>query len=532
MPDDLDLGFDTLINRYATHRLFDASALTRMRPDLARIIASPEVTFAAYLADGSVVLCCPDGVPPTLADVVDVLDHSPQGLYASCPDAMSPALIDKLDAIAQKLDLLQRDRDTGAQIADRLEEVKSALLDGLAKASPRDAAAGPDLQHPTLPDAVANDKPMLPADTLAAIQQMLEASEARVLSVVRHASRTQNLAPQMDVIELGIRQVMATTADQPVIRDALMRLENRVEAIVQRPMPASDLLIQRRGIAQFLESMGSILRRLDTAIDRINSPGELAENPQLSQTLTHLMMIVQQLTAPRDITPDLSPLTDMLADLRHEVGRNAQMAQPTAGALHHLAEQIDVLAQRPNPVLDLTQQTQNLAQFTEAMARGLQRLGAAAEVFEAQHNTAAIIAETKALRTDLEVPMATLDAQSEAIADLIKMVADLSERPAPVPDLTVQRQGFAQFGTAISHALQRLDKSTEQHQALARDLQAVAAQAVLGLMLGQKIATDAQATAKAASMDQADGTASLRTTLAEAMAIELMRRECQPVHVG
>ena len=319
--DDLDLGFDQLISRYATHRLHDAAALARLRPDLARLIAPPEVTFAAYLADGTIVLCCPDGIPESLADAVDLLDPSdpvPPAAAAQPTQTFVPPvdLAERLDILSQKLDVLQRDQTVGGQIADRLDEVKTALVEGLAKATTRAPAA----------DAVTEgaDPQMLAAELLGSIEQMLQQSEQRVLTFMRHANRTPALAPQIDGIEQRLRQIVAATADQPRIRDSLVRLHEQIDGLIARPMPTVDLSIQRQGIAHFLESMGTVIRRLDASIDRLDRPSSPQADPQLTDIANHLTVMVQQLDDLGTAKIDLSPMTRALCDLRAEISRSAQ----------------------------------------------------------------------------------------------------------------------------------------------------------------------------------------------------------------
>jgi uncharacterized protein YoxC len=517
-PDDIDLGFDALISRYATHRLLDAKALSRLRPDLARLISPPEVTFAAYLADGTIVLCCPEGVPESLEQVVDVLDPShPLPATVAVPPVPAEAavqsdLVDRLDDLSRKLDLLQRDQFKGGQIADRLDEVKTALLDGLAQAAARDPSPEVMAEKP--------DPQTLAADMVDSIHQIVQQSEQRMLTFLRHANRTPALAPQIDGIEQGLRQVMAATADQSAMHDTLRRLQDQIDGLITRPIPSVDLSIQRQGVAQFLEAMGTVIRRLDGAIDRLDSP---MANPHLTEISNHLTFIVAQLDDMGTATIDLSPVSQALHDLRYDIGRSVQDFQPTTDAVQHLAQRIDALALRPDPVLDLTQQRQSFAQFGEAMGQVLRRLDCVAEVFSAQPDTARLLAETQSLRTDIQTPFAQVEAHGGAIADIAAKLADLMNRPAPSLDLTAQRTSFAQFTTVISQTLRRLEAHGEKQDTRSRDLQAIAAQAILGLMHSQQVGPDA------APADAAQSALALRTALAEAMAKEFMTRGWQPV---
>lgn len=496
LPDDLDLGFDALINRYATHRLRDAEALARLRPDLARIIAPPEVVFAAYLADGSIVLCCPDGVPPELETAVDALDHLP--LDRAPPPPPAPDLTGRLDDLSLKLDQIQRDRQIGVQIAERLEDVKSTLLERLAIVDPPLEVAPPLGASPAL---------------LEEMQRLLSESEGRMLALVRHANRAQNLSPQFEQIDQGMRQLLTLVADQPLLMNMLTQLEERVAALATRPAAPGDLIQQRQGFAQFLESMGTVLRRLDGAVDHLTNP---TPDPRIADIGAQLETLSTQIKAARREAIDPAHLSGMLTTLRERMDEICESAAPTPAALHKLADQVQSLARRPDPVLDLTAQRQSFAQFSEAMARMLHRLEAAAAAFEHQRDDMEIINETRELRRDLLVPLTRIDAWANTVPDLHSYLDRIADRPTPVLDMTAQRQSLAQFAIAFGAALRRMEQGTEELHGMARAVQEMAAQTMLGVVTSQTVATP-----------DADPEA-LRLSLAEGMASAFRRAGWQP----
>ncbi len=543
MPDDLDIGFDALISRYATHRLRNAEAIIQARPDLAEVIAPPEVTFAAYLADGSIVLCCPDGLPKTLLAVAEALDRKAPIVKFASQAATPPDLSAKLDELGRKLDTLQQDHGAGEQIVDRLIAIKSALLEGLAQVGKNNEPPAAPIPHGLDLAGLASrlegaiNHLALRADAplevdLTDIQQTLEETEVRILSFVRHTSQTSELAPQLEQIEQGIRQIMTAAAEQPSIASTLQRLEDRIESIADRTVPKADIAAQEQKAAHFLESIGPVMQRLDAAVDRMSTASTPAADQRLAAIEDQLIAISNRMEADRASRPDNEKLTSVLTDLRQEVGHAAALAPIGAASLQQISAQIEAMALRPDPVLDMTQQRQSFARFAEALGQAVRRLEATAQVIEVQSNTTAILAETKALREDLQIPLAKLDPVSDAIATLASQIAGLSHRPDPVLDLTEQQQSFAQFAIAISNAVRKIEDGAAKQQSIAHGLQDIAAQAILGLMASQKIAAEPLTSAvNGQHASPLDLMQTLRYKIAEDLAIEFQRHGWRPFNV-
>lgn len=514
---DLDLGFDALINRYGTHRLLDPAALARLRPDLSGLIAPLEVTFAAYLADGTIVLCCPDGIPEDFAELVEPLGPPPQ-LPAPAPVAptqgeITPALADRLDALSNKLDSIQRDQALGAQIATRLEDVRSTLLEGLARSAPRENPSPAALQM--------WDTDQLVGDMAGRVGQMLERTEARMMSLLRDAARPS--VPQLEMIEQGVTQLVASNVDHPALKTQLDRIEGNVNGLIQRPTPLAELAVQRKGIAHFLESMNTVMRRLDGAIDRLDAPENPAADPLLAEVKEALAGLDLKLDGLGDARPDLSRLYQMLDILRDDIRQAALALQPQADALQNLSGCVDTLVSRPDPTRDLTLNRQSIGALSEMIEQGLQRLEAAGAVLAQRPDadTDALTVETRALHQDLRSVLDNLALNGDEISSLRKHISTLVNTVAPKPDLTEQRKDFARFGTALGQALRRLEERSQKQDAIVQDLQTVAAEAIVGLMLTQSITAD--------QTEVTDPIMAARWQLAEAMATDFKRRDWSPV---
>ena len=542
-PDDFDIGFDALISRYATHRLRNAGAVIQAHPDLAEVIAPPEVTFAAYLADGSIVLCCPDGLPKTLLAVAEALDRKAPIVKSASQASLTPDLSAKLDELGRKLDTLQRSHGAGEQIVDRLMAIKSALLEGLAQAGKNnEPPAAPILDGLDLAGlasrlAGALNYWALRADALLEVDltdilQTLEETEFRILSFVHHTQQTSELAPQLEQIEQGIRQRMTVAAEQLAIGSTLQRLEDRIESIADRTVPKADIAAQEQKAAHFLESIGTVMQHLDAAVDRVSTASTPAADQRLAAIEDQLIAISNRMEADRASRPENEKLTSILTDLRQEVGHAAALAPNGAASLQQIFAQLEALALRPDPVLAMTQQRQSFAGFAEALGQAVRQLEATAQVIEVQSNTTAILAETKALREDLQIPLAKLDPVSDAIATLALQMAGLSHRPDPVLDLTEQQKSFAKFATAISNAVRKIEDGAAKQKEIAEGLQDFAAQALLGLMTSQKIAAEPLTSAMNGQHDTPlDLMQTLRYKIAEDLAIDLQRHGWRPFNV-
>jgi hypothetical protein len=132
-----------------------------------------------------------------------------------------------------------------------------------------------------------------------------------------------------------------------------------------------------------------------------------------------------------------------------------------AEALSGLTAQIVKLAQRPDPVLDLTAQRQSFAAFGTALSKAIERLETVSEALakpvEPTTATTQLVGVTGHLDRILSQG-AMLDATVQTLAEEIMT---LGQRPAPVLDLTAQRQSFAAFAQALSQVVTRLERVSD-----------------------------------------------------------------------
>lgn len=119
---------------------------------------------------------------------------------------------------------------------------------------------------------------------------------------------------------------------------------------------------------------------------------------------------------------------------------------------------IEELCARPFAQPDLTPMRQMNSRFLQAMSQVMTRLEAAVEVLQqpASDGLADLSEQVAALASKVETlrPMGDL---TDALGLLADQIAAQEMRPAPVLDLTEQRQSFASFATVLSAALRRIE---------------------------------------------------------------------------
>ncbi|MEM9707913.1 MAG: hypothetical protein AAF871_03920 [Pseudomonadota bacterium] len=231
-----------------------------------------------------------------------------------------------------------------------------------------------------------------------------------------------------------------------------------------------------------------IVRRLEAS----NEASHMLATQALSDTL---LSVLAEHTAP-DPSLDLARVNELLCRLDStevEKGPTAINGEPGSTHLDTICKQaveaalrpvledfsasISALMDRPDPVLDLTEQRQFFSRFGTAIGHVVKRLDRIADRYEASQlepptNTTEL-KETVDRILDLQTKQTeSIKAQSEPysnggspelyerLENLSSMVSEIAARPDPVLDLTVQRRSFAQFNTAAGVVLRRIEEAT------------------------------------------------------------------------
>ncbi|MEI6098801.1 MAG: hypothetical protein WCS20_10960, partial [Alphaproteobacteria bacterium] len=271
------------------------------------------------------------------------------------------------------------------------------------------AAAGPDLlplatQYDTLMTTLG--QPAQSAEMAAALSQLgvaltsLAARPEPVLDVsdlslrIDGLSQTMASAPQIDARFDRLWTVLGQPAQHTPMTEALTSLAAQTLHLIERPQPSLDLSDHTQSLRALEAPLNAMAQRLDA----------------FAQAL--------------DDGPDLSALYSGFDRLLAALGKPAQEAM-----LSRTATQVSQLAQRLDSLSDSLDEATDLSNLSSQLAAGLAQLGQPAQ--------------EQALRA--------------ALADLTEQLAMMAERPAPVIDMTTQRQSFAQFGTTLALAVQRLE---------------------------------------------------------------------------
>lgn len=449
-----------------------AERITRPLADIAERLGHVEQQIEAVRADANQAPTGPTQVvlPPDLEHLIDVLPHLNAGL-TRVEEGLSAAVHhgnERLDGVLTRLD-----------------EMSAAVI------------------HPPQSDARIGQI----AETLDGVGLQLDALKQEM---------TQHAAPPA-------ASAHDSTAERTAILSALAQVQDSIENVAARPDPVLDLTAQRQSFAQFSTVMKMVVQRLEGTADHIKEALDATRDPDRQAIPEALYDDLREIVS--------STLSTSLAksDDSPRIGEELDSIKTQMMLLPTVAQQIEdanttlqAIANKPKPVLDLTEQRRSFASFTTALATVVQRLEEVAErhatpaevestensILEkierlpeqcATHisstfDTEAIAAQlTERLQdngrteklhaeilalpdrivsaappTDLSTIESSLSALSQQQCDLLPTLdrlqtqVEVMQTTAPVTlDLTEQRTSFAMFGTALATVVGRLELMIE-----------------------------------------------------------------------
>lgn len=438
----------------------------------------PEVRFVAAFREGVIALGCPDGLPDQLQDLA-----APISAPAEVPNSdPTPDFQPTLDAILQRLTMLEGPAGLGA-INERLTSldtmnVETARLVGdLAHAAAEKTTEDPKevlkefLEEPL--SALQSNQDTLAsqiATSLIEVSERMKGVEEQIDAARRESSAADHVSvdpvPEPPTYSAELEALSRTL---PQVSTGLNRIEEALSGAIHQGNERLDEVLNK--VAQLSEADGAPQEN-DIRIDSIEA---------------HLEEIRRHLEA---IEP-AAPQADNTATLR-DTPESAAERTAILAALAQMQDNIDGLAARPDPVLDLTTQRQSFAQFGTVMKMVVQRLEGTADQIKDSLKEAA-----PAYATDQESQLsAQIDALPDAIVDALRKspeaasvlgqligikeqlnilpitqehvegldstLQSLANRPKPVLDLSEQRRSFAGFTTALATVVQRLEKSADR----------------------------------------------------------------------
>ena len=247
----------------------------------------------------------------------------------------------------------------------------------------------------------------------------IEALKATQDSVLEHVSRDA-VAP-VDLTPV-VAQLEHLTTQAASVPDAVDALRTEIAGFVQRPAAPLDLTAQRESFARFGTAMGAVVSRLEDAIAHLDARAERAD-----ADTSDLQAVVQALPVALHQALDDAQNNDVLQEAIAGVrGDLAQVAE-TVAAVEELRSLIDMLARRPDPTPDMSEQRRGFARFGTAMATVVQRLEHVSSQLD--ENAAVeldfdpITASLDGIRRDLD---AMADAQTQQASALQTQLAELS----------------------------------------------------------------------------------------------------------
>lgn len=440
----------------------------------------PEVRFVAAFREGVIALGCPDGLPDQLQDLAAPISAPAE---VPNPDSM-PDVQATLDAILQRLTTLEGPAGLGA-INERLTSldtmnVETARLVGdLAHAAAETPTADPNealkelLEEPL--STLKSNQDILAgqiATPLAEISERLKGVEDQIDAARREASAVD------PVIVDPVPEVPAHSAELETLTGTLPQIStglNRVEEALSG------------AIHQGNERLDEVLNRVIQLSKADRAPQE--NDIRIGLIETHLEEIRQHLAAAESIAPQ----TDIAA-VPHDTQDSAAERTAILAALAQMQENIDSLAARADPVLDLTAQRQSFAQFGTVMKMIVQRLEGTADQIkdsllrvpsaDTTDQQSQLSAQIEALPddivdalrkspeaasvlkqiVDIKEQLSILPVTQEHVEGLDNTLQTLANRPKPVLDLSEQRRSFAAFTSAIATVVQRLEKSADRFE--------------------------------------------------------------------
>lgn len=246
----------------------------------------------------------------------------------------------------------------------------------------------------------------------------------------------------------------------PPPEDRLARLERELEGLTAE-------LQERERLTDRLEAVEfGLAERLQTVIaeEVLNLFAEGQEGPSVVEKIETL------LTSVREAPDVLAQLTDRLPDPAR------------------LEARLEEIANRAPAPPDLTPLRQMNTRFLQAMQQVMGRLDHAIGAMQPDQNLADRLAGVEQVLQGMQPVAPDFDALFDRLAatlapmhsmmgQMSDRLAALENRPAPVLDLTEQRKSFANYSTALSTSLRRieaLDAKLDGVEALRQDLTALA----------------------------------------------------------
>jgi hypothetical protein len=492
----------------------------------------PEVKFVAAFAEGLIALGCENGLPKDLQDIATPAIATAPAARQGTEDAIDKTLA-RMEKTAHKLeymfDAIRPDEAQGqGAIAQAMIERMTSVEQILTQVAAKDDTARLNAlknQMNALLAPKTDNAPDPTADAVARLTQEVEKLAARpvpdldltaqkqgfdqfasvlAMSIQRMEGAASDIqaalpslgpAPQLeqmtqqladltqlfhdaktgpaDLTELtnGLSAVQAGLRDVP---EALSALRKDMTALAQHPKPVLDLTEQRRSFVDFATMLTGVVQRLENIVedmDRAKDAKASDRHEELTTFLQGMAENIQITTAP----------VAKLAQIERYLENAADFDASIPSVFAAFEAKLDRIADRPEPVLDLTEQRSEFAQFGTELTQLCQTMQNAMDghnLTPLKDRLHEVLARVNALpgaddlratwETDiakvvqrLDDTLSRLDPQTALLNALDQGVAKLVNRPDPTTDMAEQRHSLERFATLTQDTVDRLEATAK-----------------------------------------------------------------------
>lgn len=472
-PKHADL--DTLIHSGVVTHLIPVEDTVDPLYAVGQMRTLPEVTFAAAFKDGLIALGCDQELPEALRKIarpaLPVGLHVPPG-----PDARAEMdenalrmekLIDQFETLIFA-GLPDPDREPDTQILlDRFTSLETAIK---ARTAPQKA---PDLKS---------------------LKEQITGLHRRLDQLDQAAQQAQDL-PSLAESIAQIDQTLGQLATDIPDKDSQISLQQDLKALLARPMPDLDLASQQQSFEQFQTVLSMSIQRIEKLAGDIKGAapkGKVDDHFSLLNSRLDDLVRDQRMTAKTGtqrvetaldgLAALTQPVSSTLADLNSKLERVVSRPDPKFPEFETILDQIEQLLGRADIAPELANHHQAFTAFADTMqetiteittqtqaltARTPDQIQQGADLMSAVNSLPELFETMLRQHVDLkELETALADANSgiRQLPDQIdkshlgEWLAQLAQRPDPLPDLNIQRQNIARFGTTLALIVDRLDR--------------------------------------------------------------------------
>lgn len=459
-----------------THQIKNPDALDPMFA-ISQLKDLPEVSFVAAFEDGLVLLGCPNGPPPSIAEMV--MPFALQTEQINPPESIDA----KLEQLNQRLDALQAERED--QLTPALTHIESIssrlefLVDALA---PDNGSDADDTNGGvTLADLDAQLK-ALHVQNGTPSDGALERIDNAVSELVSGADQqNQNLREALEVVKgsLEVQPVaVAAQEDHTALREIEALFDQRMgdlnTAVAQIGQEVASL---KSPPNQESDAISQALMALNARFD--DAPGSLAQPEGSSELIERLDALQQALEQPRNASDAVSTLQNQFDDLpsRSEI---ETVFETFKSELTKIAEQSEAVATQSEASITLLKR----AAERDTVKTINQKLDSIAALLSDTSETNEDTASWAIALANLQEQV-TLIAQASGTTTLEEGLNELRDEmrkaaaapPSPVLDLTEQQQAFAELTTTIGDMREKLETSLDHMTSLPKDAEPAAGHA-------------------------------------------------------